>query len=128
MASAQVVETSVTNNSPSQDSYHPDDLFQSRYGKFFCDTWSPGDHELAAVIQRDKKSELQRRLFLISLRLGVLTRVDFKHATSSPKYINSRIKLVLLFFNRAKTWSSADIISTTEIHIQNFASCFSTVN
>ena len=31
MASPQVVETSVTNNSPSQDSYHPDDLFQSRY-------------------------------------------------------------------------------------------------
>jgi len=31
MASAQVVETSVTNNSPSQDSYHPDDLFQSSY-------------------------------------------------------------------------------------------------
>ncbi|KAK2552305.1 Pre-mRNA-splicing factor CWC22-like protein [Acropora cervicornis] len=28
MASAKVVETSVTNNSPSQDSYHPDDLFQ----------------------------------------------------------------------------------------------------
>ena len=31
MASAQVVETSVTNNSPSQHSNHPDDLFQSRY-------------------------------------------------------------------------------------------------
>ena len=31
MASAQVVETSVTNNSPSQNSNHPDDLFQSRY-------------------------------------------------------------------------------------------------
>ena len=31
MASAQVVETSVVNNSPSQDSNHPDDLFQSRY-------------------------------------------------------------------------------------------------
>ena len=29
MASVQVVETSVTNNSPSQDSNHPDDLFQS---------------------------------------------------------------------------------------------------
>ena len=29
MASAQVVETSVDNNSPSQDSIHPDDLFQS---------------------------------------------------------------------------------------------------
>ena len=31
MASEQVVEMSVTNNSPSQDSNHPDDLFQSRY-------------------------------------------------------------------------------------------------
>ena len=31
MASALVVETSVTNNSPSQDFNHPDDLFQSRY-------------------------------------------------------------------------------------------------
>ena len=30
MASAQVVETSVINNSPSQDSNHPDHLFQSR--------------------------------------------------------------------------------------------------
>ena len=28
MTSSQVVETSVTNNSPSQDSNHPDDLFQ----------------------------------------------------------------------------------------------------
>ena len=34
MASAKVVETLVTNNSPSQDSYHPDDLFQSRYMSF----------------------------------------------------------------------------------------------
>ena len=31
MASAEVLETSVPNNSPSQDSNHPDDLFQSRY-------------------------------------------------------------------------------------------------
>ena len=31
MASAQVVETSVTNNSPSQDSNYPNDLFHSRY-------------------------------------------------------------------------------------------------
>ena len=30
MASAQVVETSVANNSPSKDSSHPDDHFQSR--------------------------------------------------------------------------------------------------
>ena len=31
VASAQVIETSVANNSPSQDSNHPDDDFQSRY-------------------------------------------------------------------------------------------------
>ena len=31
MASAQVVKASVSNNSLSQDSNHPDDLFQSRY-------------------------------------------------------------------------------------------------
>ena len=31
MASAQVVEMSVANNSPSQDSNHPHDLFQPRY-------------------------------------------------------------------------------------------------
>ena len=30
MASAQVVEVFVTNKNPSQDSNHPDDLFQSR--------------------------------------------------------------------------------------------------
>ena len=45
MASTQVVETSVTNNSPSQDSYHPDDLFQSRYATpgfkpFSYDPWT----------------------------------------------------------------------------------------
>ena len=34
MASAQVVETSVANNSSSQDSNHPDDLSQSRYIDF----------------------------------------------------------------------------------------------
>ena len=31
IASAYVVKTSVANNSPSQDSNHSDDLFQSRY-------------------------------------------------------------------------------------------------
>ena len=31
MAFAQIVATSVTHNSPSQDSNHPDDHFQPRY-------------------------------------------------------------------------------------------------
>ena len=33
-ASAQAVETSVTNNSPFQDFSHPDDHFQSRNDEF----------------------------------------------------------------------------------------------
>ena len=40
MASAQVVETSVATNSPSQDSNHPDDLFQSSYGTPGCKPFS----------------------------------------------------------------------------------------
>ena len=31
IATAQVVETSLANNTPFQDSNHPDDHFQSRY-------------------------------------------------------------------------------------------------
>ena len=38
MNSAQVVETSVTNNSLSQDSNHPDDLFQSNFFKAIKDS------------------------------------------------------------------------------------------
>ena len=34
VASARVVQTSVANNSPSQDSSHPDDHFQSRYNMY----------------------------------------------------------------------------------------------
>ena len=34
MTSTQVVKTSVANNSPSQDSGHPNDHFQSRYSKY----------------------------------------------------------------------------------------------
>ena len=36
MTSVQVVETSVTNNSPSRDSGHPDDLF--RLGMLLLDS------------------------------------------------------------------------------------------
>ena len=35
MASAQVVKTSIANNSPFQDSYHPDDHFQFKV----CSSW-----------------------------------------------------------------------------------------
>ena len=44
MASAQVVETSVANNSPSQDSNHPDDLFQSRKDGLLKRTTSKSGH------------------------------------------------------------------------------------
>ena len=36
MASPVVVETSVSNRSPSQESSHPDDHFQPRYIYFSC--------------------------------------------------------------------------------------------
>ena len=36
MTSPQVVKTSVTDNSPSQVSSHPDDHFQSRYSQYNC--------------------------------------------------------------------------------------------
>ena len=51
MASAQVVETSVANNSPSQDSNHPDDLFQSRYVllMYYVFNVSRGDILLSSV-------------------------------------------------------------------------------
>ena len=39
MASAQVVETSVNNNSPSQDSNQPDDLFRSKVTPFVMLYW-----------------------------------------------------------------------------------------
>ena len=40
MASAKVIETSVTNNSPSQGTNHPDDLFQSRNNSYNVTTSS----------------------------------------------------------------------------------------
>ena len=47
MASTQVIETSVTNNGPSQDSNHPDDLFQSRYV-------TPGFKPFSYILQKAK--------------------------------------------------------------------------
>ena len=46
IASAYVVKTSIANNSPSQDSNHSDDLFQSRYvtpgfKPFYCYDYCP---------------------------------------------------------------------------------------
>ena len=58
MASAQVVETSVTNNSPSQDSYHPDDLFQSRYITYDNFVNAQGEHLLvlaSCLLEFDNK-------------------------------------------------------------------------
>jgi len=46
MASSQVVEMSVANNGPSQDSSHPDDHFQSRYVTPWLKPFSYFYHEL----------------------------------------------------------------------------------
>ena len=59
MASAQVVETSVTNNSPSQDSYHPDDLFQSRYATPGFKPFSYLKLRYVRNLKRSKTSEIK---------------------------------------------------------------------
>ena len=67
MASAQVVETSVTNNSPSQDSSHPDDLFQSRYNKIIL----PKCDNVILVAFFYRLGNLQEEWFTITMLLHV---------------------------------------------------------
>ena len=65
MASAQVVETLVTNNSPSQDSNHPNDLFQSRLllivwsgcVKYFLFRWFWGQFSQANLVINKRLSQ-----------------------------------------------------------------------
>ena len=68
MASAQVVKTSVTNNSPSQDSNHPDDLFQSRkhFHRFFS-TWGQD----FTKTKRKINENLKRTKLGLALVLGI---------------------------------------------------------
>ncbi|KAK2574244.1 hypothetical protein P5673_000383 [Acropora cervicornis] len=55
MASAQVVETSVTNNSPSEDSNHPDNLFQSRFLSDLVPSTLPFDTGTSIALFEEKK-------------------------------------------------------------------------
>jgi len=71
MASAQVVETSVTNNSPSQNSNHPDDLFQLRYVIPSCSSGEAqyGGTASSTVEVDDKENKLQIYCRLLKLSL-----------------------------------------------------------
>ena len=62
MASAQVVETSVTNNSPSQDSNHPDHLFQSRNVTPGLKAFSYGNLTLISDLQIGVRGRLRVRV------------------------------------------------------------------
>jgi len=81
MASAQVVETSVTNNSPSQDSNHPDYLFQSRHINI-------PDGSDSAVVESVSTSEKRSLVFwdlpvhtkFIIYLHDMKVKEDFKHA------------------------------------------------
>ena len=71
MASAQVVETSVTNNSPSQDSYHPDDLFQSRlFSQARVEFETLVDSSITQHVQDIK---LEPQVFYISIHSNMLS-------------------------------------------------------
>ena len=61
MASAQVVETSVANNSPCQDSNHPDDHFQSRYVTPGFKPFSYGRRQLANAASKSKLILIQEK-------------------------------------------------------------------
>ena len=70
MASAQVVETSVANNSPSKDSNHPDDHFQSMYAtpgfkafSYLCriDIFQPGAVRYGYLKEATSVNEFMRK-------------------------------------------------------------------
>ena len=70
MASGLVVETSVANNSPSQDSSHPDDHFQSK--SLVCFFW--GATQLPASSSSDVPVALQQVDLVIARERQITTR------------------------------------------------------
>ena len=78
MASAQVVETSVTNNSPSQDCYHPDDLFQLRYTLTSL-PMMPRPGTQALVVSRADK------IYISALFASSLVRNNYGRARARPQ-------------------------------------------
>ena len=70
MASAQVVETSVTNNS-SQDSNHPDDLFQSRY---VTPGFKPFSYNYCYYLMKDHDDSSNGKIYLFHLKFTELSK------------------------------------------------------
>ena len=94
MASALVVETSVANNSPSQDFNYPDDVFQSRYvtpgfKAFFYSTF-PITSALAFAFEAFV-SRLKRLMFLCDRK----TYDAFNVSTEAVPCILTKYKLLL---------------------------------
>ena len=94
MASAQVVETSVTNNSRSQDSYHPDDLFQSRCDNFITKRDSFLLQSATSVITKCDKCYYKVRQVLQSVTIYYKVRQGLQSATIITKCDSTH----LLFF------------------------------
>ena len=82
MASAQVVETSVTNNSPSQDSYHPDDLFQSRYQYSWVQTIS-----LYTIIYKHGKRTRQLKIEMELKNFSARNNCGRRKIASHPSWM-----------------------------------------
>ena len=87
MASAQVVETSVTNNSPSHDSSHPDVLFQS------CLEFSVVNHLLPYFLQDFQE------LFCFSHKFSILLprRCDILDKKDTANFYNFKSKEIYFF-------------------------------
>ena len=88
MASAQVVETSVNNNSPSQDSSHPDDLFQSRYV-------TPGFKPFSYILTMVELSKMT--LFRFGGKRCVTSQNDVSEGDDSPSKELYHEKIPLAF-------------------------------
>ena len=101
MASAQVVKTSVTNNSPSQGSNHPDDLFQSRYSHFsrakqkICNNSARKKHfQIISFLEQSKYKELSYSSFLKFRKIW-----DRLHAVVNKKSFACSLNRWLEYYN-----------------------------
>ena len=77
MASAQVVEAFVTNKNPSQDSNHPDDLFQSRNNSKTKYNNPLSGHHHCQKKENCYMAEYTALSFLIEVRPHFLLKVNF---------------------------------------------------
>ena len=77
MTSAQVVKTSVTDNSPSQDSSHPDAHLQSRYSQYNCPAARLAFNNL--TLEYHNQVKLYNISFDVQIENGIISMAQTGH-------------------------------------------------